>query len=118
MCSEHCDLADFLVDALCDVVRLDLVDLVVWAIVVLACGDQCLSEQAEQGSFGGFADVHVVSELLGYDGEKVKVVRCNRLKFETSDWFAMHFDHGSNIALFIEHLTEWGCDDCDSVDWV
>lgn len=75
MCSKHCDLADFLVDALCDVVRLDHGDLVVWAIVMLACGDQGLVEQTEQGSFGGFIDVHVVSELLGYDGEVFVVIR-------------------------------------------
>lgn len=55
--------------------RLDHVDLVVWAIVVLTCSDQDLVEQTEQGSFGGFIDVHVVSELLGYDGEVFVVVR-------------------------------------------
>ena len=62
MCFEHCDLSDFLVDALCDVVCLDLVDLVVWAIVILACGDQGLVEQTEQGSFGCFVNVHLISD--------------------------------------------------------
>ena len=63
MRSEHCDLTDFFISALCDVVRLDLVDFVVWAIVVLRCCDESLSEQAEQSSFGHLFDLHVVSDV-------------------------------------------------------
>ena len=62
MCSEHCDLSDLLVNALCDVVGLDHVDSVSWAIVVLGCCDEGLSEQVKQGSFGCFVNVHVVSD--------------------------------------------------------
>ena len=64
--SHHCDLADFLVDALCDVVRLDHVDLTMWAIEMLRCGDESLSAQAEQGSFGGCVNVHVVSDVMRF----------------------------------------------------
>ena len=58
MRSEHCDLSDMFILAQCDVVRIDLVDLVVWAIVRLGCGNQSLSEQAKQSSFGDFENVH------------------------------------------------------------
>ena len=47
-----------LILAQCDVVRLDLVDLVGGTIVRLGCGNQSLSEQAKQSSFGGFENVH------------------------------------------------------------
>ena len=66
MRSEHCDLSDMLILAQCDVVRLDLVDLVVWAIVRLGSGNQSLSEQAKQSSFRGFKNVHVVSSVVGF----------------------------------------------------
>lgn len=44
MRSEHCDLSDLIVLPCRDVVGFDLVDAVVWAIVMLGCGDESVSE--------------------------------------------------------------------------
>ena len=64
-------MSDFFVLACGDVVSLDLVDLMMWAIERFRCRNEGFSEQAEQGSFGCFQDVHRISSEWGWLSEKV-----------------------------------------------
>lgn len=74
-------MTDCLVLACGDVVSLDLVDLMMWAIERFRRCNEGFSEQAEQGSFGCFQDVHGISSVWGWLSEKVVDAAAGELDF-------------------------------------